>query len=98
MELIAGTCAWATRAVSDTTPAHANSPTRTRQATPSPRTSPLQSFIPHTPFVVPFGCSNTSSIHEKGRRYPQESPIQALPLVQAFSLRATTPTYPLTSP
>src|SRR6266852_4565302 len=72
------------RAVSDTTPAPNKIPPRSRQATPSPRINRLVSFIPHAPFVVPFGHPQHSGTHEKGRRNPQKPP-----LVQAFSRRAT---------
>src|SRR5262245_34081081 len=50
-------------------------PPRTRQARPSPRTSQLRSFIPHTPFVVPIWTPQTRVSHEKGRPYTPGPPV-----------------------
>src|SRR5205823_11084282 len=68
--------ACASRPVSETRPAVKTVTARTRQVTPSPRTSHLQSIIPYTPFVVPFGHPRYAGTHEKGRRYPPERPRQ----------------------
>ena len=46
-------------------------PPRTRQATPSPRTSHLQSFIPHAPFVVPFGHPEIGYPRERSSLSPE---------------------------
>src|ERR1700694_4843585 len=74
MELAVGVCAYATRAVSDTTPTLDKITPRTRQATPSPRTSRLQSFIPHTPFVVPFEHPGDSG-HPRERSSLSQQPL-----------------------
>src|SRR5262245_40410652 len=61
MVLTVGPWACAGRAVDDTTATLNTIAPRTRQATPSPRTSHLQNFIPYTPFVVPIGFPDTQA-------------------------------------
>src|SRR5882724_9950871 len=87
METTPGAWAYATRAVSVTTPAPDKLPPRTRQAMPSPRTSHLQSVIRTTPFVVPIGPTRLPGTHEKGRRYPQNAPTSSVACTGFFLMR-----------
>src|SRR5262249_35752093 len=77
-------------AVSDTTPPLNKILPRTRQTTPSPRTSQLRNFIPHAPFVVPFWAPQTQVPTRKVVPVPR-TPVPTVPLVQAFFCRATSP-------
>src|SRR5512144_1568174 len=91
MELTVAVWAWATGAVSDTTPMLNEIPPRTRQATPSPRTSHLQSFIRHAPFVVPFGLPpGPGSPRERSSLSP-EGPHRRRRRCRLFPVAQTSP-------